>query len=94
MEIMDFPNPKERNGFWEAYRECAEEHRVRPDRSPEKGKAYLGSPSCSTSPSRMRSRTMIWRRPSGTFDLAPAMPELYQKGVLPSSHQIDLTPMS
>lgn len=31
---MDTPNSKERSGFWEAYRACAEENRVRPDRSP------------------------------------------------------------
>ena len=32
---MDFRNSsKERNVFWEAYRACAEENRVRPDRSP------------------------------------------------------------
>jgi Phage integrase, N-terminal SAM-like domain len=27
-------SPKERDGFWEAYRSCAEENRIRPDRSP------------------------------------------------------------
>ena len=31
---MDIPNSKERESFWEAYRGCAEENRVRPDRSP------------------------------------------------------------
>jgi integron integrase len=31
---MDNPNSKGRSGFWEAYRACAEENRVRPDRSP------------------------------------------------------------
>ena len=31
---MDFHNSKERDLFWEAYRGCAEENRVRPDRSP------------------------------------------------------------
>ena len=33
MEIVNFNNSKERDGFWEAYRGCAEENRVRPDRS-------------------------------------------------------------
>jgi len=28
---MDIRNSKGRNGFWEAYRACAEENRVRPD---------------------------------------------------------------
>ncbi|MDI6755387.1 MAG: tyrosine-type recombinase/integrase [Thermodesulfobacteriota bacterium] len=31
---MDVRNSKERDVFWEAYRGCAEENRVRPDRSP------------------------------------------------------------
>jgi hypothetical protein len=31
---MDIPNPRERALFWEAYRGCAEENKVRPDRSP------------------------------------------------------------
>ncbi len=32
---MDVHNSsKERSGFWEAYRACMEENRVRPDRSP------------------------------------------------------------
>ena len=35
VKIMDARNSsKERSGFWEAYRACAEENRVRPDRSP------------------------------------------------------------
>ena len=34
LKIMDFLNCKDRDGFWEAYRGCAEEKRVRPDRSP------------------------------------------------------------
>ena len=34
MKIMDVRNSKERDGFWEAYRGCAEENRVQPDRSP------------------------------------------------------------
>ncbi len=34
VKIMDVRNSKERDGFWEAYRGCAEENRVRPDRSP------------------------------------------------------------
>ena len=33
VEIMDTRNSKGRNGFWEAYRACAEENRVRPDRA-------------------------------------------------------------
>src|SRR4030042_1983364 len=32
--IMDGRNSKERDVFWEAYRGCAEENRVQPDRSP------------------------------------------------------------
>jgi len=33
-KIMDVRNSsEERDGFWEAYRGCAEENRVRPDRS-------------------------------------------------------------
>jgi integron integrase len=31
---METPNSKGRGGFWEAYRACAEENRVPPDRSP------------------------------------------------------------
>ena len=31
---MDIPNSRGRESFWEAYRACAEENRVRPDRSP------------------------------------------------------------
>jgi hypothetical protein len=31
---MDVSNSKGRNGFWEAYRACALENRVPPDRSP------------------------------------------------------------
>lgn len=34
VNIMETRNSKECNGFWEAYRGCAEENRVRPDRSP------------------------------------------------------------
>lgn len=35
VKIMDARNSsKEPGGFWEAYRECTEENRVRPDRSP------------------------------------------------------------
>jgi hypothetical protein len=34
VRIMDIRNSKGRNGFWEAYRACVEENRVRPDRSP------------------------------------------------------------
>jgi hypothetical protein len=30
---MDTPDPR-RGSFWEAYRACVEENRVRPDRSP------------------------------------------------------------
>ena len=30
---MDIPNTRRRDSFWEAYRACAEENRVRPDRS-------------------------------------------------------------
>jgi hypothetical protein len=33
VKIMDIPNFRERDSFWEAYRACAEENRVRPDRS-------------------------------------------------------------
>jgi len=35
VEIMDIPNSRGRESFWEAYRACAEENKVRPDRSPE-----------------------------------------------------------
>ena len=31
---MKIPDPRRRGSFWEAYRGCAEENRVRPDRSP------------------------------------------------------------
>jgi hypothetical protein len=31
--IMDIPNSRGRDVFWEAYQECAEENRVPPDRS-------------------------------------------------------------
>ncbi len=31
---MDIPNSQGRRSFWEAYQSCAEENRVRPDRSP------------------------------------------------------------
>ncbi len=34
VKIMDVRNSKELDVFWEAYRGCAEENRVRPDRSP------------------------------------------------------------
>jgi len=34
VKIMDFHNSKEPERFWDAYRGCAEENRVRPDRSP------------------------------------------------------------
>jgi hypothetical protein len=34
VKIVDVRNSKERDGFWKAYRACAEENRVRPDRSP------------------------------------------------------------
>jgi len=34
VKIMGSRNSKERDVFWEAYRGCAEENRVRPDRSP------------------------------------------------------------
>jgi hypothetical protein len=33
VKIIDVPNFRERDSFWEAYRACAEENRVRPDRS-------------------------------------------------------------
>jgi hypothetical protein len=33
VKIMDIPDPRGRGSFWEAYRACAEENRVRPDRS-------------------------------------------------------------
>jgi hypothetical protein len=32
--IMDIPNSRGRDFFWEAYQGCVEENRVRPDRSP------------------------------------------------------------
>jgi integron integrase len=34
VKIMDIPNSKGRNSFWEAYRACAEENRVASDRLP------------------------------------------------------------
>ena len=34
VKIMDIPNSRGRDSFWEAYLACAEENRVRPDRSP------------------------------------------------------------
>jgi hypothetical protein len=34
VKIMDLSKTKERDVFWEAYRACAEEKRVGPDRSP------------------------------------------------------------
>jgi integrase len=34
VKIMDTLNPRGGGSFWEAYRACAEENRVRPDRSP------------------------------------------------------------
>ncbi len=34
VKIMGARNFKERDLFWEAYRACVEENRVRPDRSP------------------------------------------------------------
>ncbi len=34
VKVMDVHNSKERERFWEAYRGCAEENRVRPDRAP------------------------------------------------------------
>ena len=34
VNTMGLHNSKERDRFWEAYRGCAEENRVRPDRSP------------------------------------------------------------
>ena len=34
MKVMDARSSEERDGFWEAYRGCAEENRVRPDRWP------------------------------------------------------------
>jgi hypothetical protein len=30
---MDIPNSRGHNSFWEAYRACAEQNNVRPDRS-------------------------------------------------------------
>jgi len=33
VKIMDIPDPRGGGSFWEAYRACAEENRVRPDRS-------------------------------------------------------------
>jgi hypothetical protein len=34
VKIMDIPNSKGRDGFWEAYRGRAEKNRVRPDLFP------------------------------------------------------------
>jgi hypothetical protein len=34
LKTMNTNNSRERDRFWEAYRGCAEENRVRPDRSP------------------------------------------------------------
>lgn len=34
VKIMDIPDSRGRGSFWEAYRACTEENRVRPDRSP------------------------------------------------------------
>jgi len=34
VRMMDIPDPRGRGSFWEAYRACVEENRVRPDRSP------------------------------------------------------------
>jgi hypothetical protein len=34
VKMMDILDPRGRDSFWEAYRACAEENRVRPDRSP------------------------------------------------------------
>jgi hypothetical protein len=34
VKMMDIPDPRGRDSFWEAYRACVEENRVRPDRSP------------------------------------------------------------
>jgi hypothetical protein len=34
VKTMDIPDPRGRGSFWEAYRTCLEENRVRPDRSP------------------------------------------------------------
>jgi hypothetical protein len=34
VKIMDIPNSKGRDSFWEAYRACAEENRVASDRLP------------------------------------------------------------
>jgi hypothetical protein len=34
VKIMDIPDTRGRGSFWEAYRACVEENRVRPDRSP------------------------------------------------------------
>jgi hypothetical protein len=33
VKMMDILDPKGRDSFWEAYRACVEENRVRPDRS-------------------------------------------------------------
>jgi hypothetical protein len=33
VKIMDIPDPRGRGSFWEAYRACVEENRVRSDRS-------------------------------------------------------------
>src|SRR4030043_1603540 len=34
VRMMDIPDVRGRGSFWEAYRACVEENRVRPDRSP------------------------------------------------------------
>ena len=34
VKIVDIPNSRGRESFWEAYRACAEENRVAPDRLP------------------------------------------------------------
>jgi hypothetical protein len=34
VNTMGFQNSSDRDRFWEAYRGCVEENRVRPDRSP------------------------------------------------------------
>jgi hypothetical protein len=33
VKMMDILDPRGRDSFWEAYRACVEENRVRPDRS-------------------------------------------------------------
>ena len=34
VKIIDIPDSKGRDGFWEAFRACTEENRVPPERSP------------------------------------------------------------